>query len=107
LVVVFAVSRKTRMAMMDFGATITLLASPPEEAIETAKHMQQTLREAFGDLELTSDPSVFPFVISANRQRGTVEINLGVPMYSLISNPEVFWVWADKVIVAAREITVH
>ena len=105
LVVAFAASKKLHLAVFDFGATITRISSPAAEAIATALGIQKVLKDTFGELEC--DPSTFPFLVTGDNKTGLVETDLVIPMYTMVANPEVFWVWSEKMIAAAGKITSH
>ena len=98
----FSVQKEMRLLSMEFGTSLSWIAQKPNECMGVVKAFRDTSMKAFG--YMTTDASTFPFVVTANKTNGTVETQFPSLVSTLVANPELFLVWADKMEEAAIEL---
>jgi hypothetical protein len=91
----FTVNKPMRLGLMQFGATVNWLAGSSDEMQQLATAMRSKCIKAFGNLPY--DKSTLPIRVTANRDKGLIELRLPQSAETLAANPEM-WLALSEVI---------
>lgn len=84
-----------RFGVMDFGTVVTWVGLPIAEARQFADMIRHRTIEAFGTMPY--DKSTLPIKISANREKGVIEMTMPSPVQVMAANPEMWIAWAEVI----------
>lgn len=91
----FTVNKRLRRGIMQFGTVVTWLAGSPADMQQLAKVIRQDCIKAFG--RLPYNKSQLPIRVTANKEKGVIELRLPQPAEVLVANPEM-WLALSEVI---------
>lgn len=101
----YSVLKSRRQCVIDFGTHLNWIANTRREALSIAFMMRERVRASFG--ELGYNPATFPIRVVANQEKQIVESYLPAGAAMLVTNPEVWLVWADQLEREAAKLKVQ